>query len=102
MAHEQREVRVEVQMIMSIADVEALTNAAVELIEREGVWHVGPDATPAQKQEEIDRIKADPAHAVSNLVAFMSLDDQVARAVPGLRPDRASVAARVGDAGEFD
>lgn len=89
-------------MIMSITDVKALTDAAIEVIEREGVWHVGPDATPAQRQEEIGRIKADPAQAVSNLLAFLNLDDLIAKAVPGLEADRSSVAARVGNSGDFD
>ncbi|MEV0622972.1 hypothetical protein AB0I81_57310 [Nonomuraea sp. NPDC050404] len=97
MAEDQRDVRVEMKMLMSVTDVRALTDTAVEMIEREGVWHIGPGATPAQKQEEIDKIKADPAHAVSNLIAYMHLDDLIAKAVPGLEAGEASVAARVGD-----
>ncbi|WP_327585909.1 hypothetical protein OHA25_01935 [Nonomuraea sp. NBC_00507] len=38
---------------------------------------------------------ADPAHAVSNLIAFMHIDDLIAAGIPGLEPDSASVRARV-------
>ncbi|MEU6718853.1 hypothetical protein ABZ897_45935 [Nonomuraea sp. NPDC046802] len=91
------DVRIELKMVMSITDVQALRNAAIEAVEREGVWHIGPDATAAQKQEEIDKIKADPAHAVSNLIAFMHVDDVIAARIPGLGAGSAQVAARVSD-----
>ncbi|MEO3875666.1 hypothetical protein ABGB18_43370 [Nonomuraea sp. B12E4] len=99
---EPQDVRIEIKMIMSVTDPRALRDAAIDLVRTRGVWHVGPDATPAQRQEEIDRIEADPAHAVSNLVAFMNLDDLVAERVPGLRPDSSTVGAKVGRPGDFD
>ncbi|MFG1708289.1 hypothetical protein ACFLIM_34300 [Nonomuraea sp. M3C6] len=99
---EQQDVRIEIKMIMSITDAKALQDAAIDLIDRNGVWHVGPNPTAAQKQEEIDKIKADPAQAVSNLVAFMNIDDLIAERVPGLEADSASVGAKVGRSGEFE
>ncbi|MGI5284422.1 hypothetical protein ACQEVF_13905 [Nonomuraea polychroma] len=90
-----QDVRVEITMTMSITDAQALRDAAIDTIERKGVWHIGPDATDAQKQAEINQITADPAHAVSNLVAFMNIDDLIAARIPGLESDSATVRARV-------
>ncbi|MBF8186828.1 hypothetical protein ITP53_13960 [Nonomuraea sp. K274] len=98
----QKDVRIEIKMTMSITDVKALQDAAVAVIEREGVWHIGPDATQAQRQEEIAQVRADPAHAVSNLVAFMNIDGLIADRVPGLAAESASVGAKVGRAADFD
>ncbi|MGP3914468.1 hypothetical protein [Nonomuraea sp. 10N515B] len=90
-----QDVSVEITMTMSIIDAQALRDAAIDAIKRNGVWHIGPKATDAQKQAEIHQIMADPAHAVSNLIAFMHIDDLIAARIPGLESDSASVRARV-------
>jgi hypothetical protein len=98
----QQDVRIEIKMVMSISDMKALQDAAIDLIEREGVWHIGSNPTDAQKQEEIRQIEADPAHAVSNLIAFMNIDTLIAERIPGLEVESASVGAKVGAPGDFD
>ncbi|MFC4118385.1 hypothetical protein [Nonomuraea zeae] len=98
----QQDVRIEIKMIMSLTDVQALQDAAIDLIEREGVWHIGADPTEAQKQEEIRQIRDDPAHAVSNLIAFMNIDTMIADRIPGLEVESASVGTKVGEPGDFD
>jgi hypothetical protein len=98
----QQDVRIEIKMTMSLTDVRALQDAAIDLIEREGVWHIGSNPTEAQKQDEIRQIRSDPAHAVSNLIAFMNIDTMIAERIPGLEVENASVGAKVGELGDFD
>jgi hypothetical protein len=83
-------VRVDIEFVVSVADADALREAAIRHVTERGTWTEGPQATAEQRQFAIFEINADLARAVQTLVNA----DYLISCIPGVQESQLSIGAR--------